>query len=135
MARQKAHLTSLPTRREETGPRRIIEERGEMAILHPDGPVYNPVYFDIHAGERYFRGGHYHERKTENFFIISGACRIRHVDVDSGEEGVLVAAPGDLITIAPRCAHVLEAIQFCRVVEFSTQEAEYLEDTFPYDFE
>ncbi len=134
MRAKKVIMTSLPNRKDEKGPRRIIEDRGELAVLHPAGPVYNPVYFDIHAGRGYVRGGHYHKRKTEYFYVISGACRIRFTDLETKEEDTLVAGPGDMVSIAPGCAHVLEAIQFCRVVEFSTVEGDYRQDTFEYDF-
>jgi dTDP-4-dehydrorhamnose 3,5-epimerase-like enzyme len=134
MSKPKARLRSLPIRKEAKGPRRIIDERGELAILHPEGPVYNPIYFDVNAGPGLYRGGHYHDTKTEYFFVISGACRIRFVDVDTGEDGEIVAGPGDMVIIAPKCAHILEAIQFCRVIEFSEQDVDLLEDTHPYDF-
>ena len=134
MSKPKARLTSLPIRKEAKGPCRIIDARGEFALLHPKGPVYNPIYFDVHAGPGLYRGGHYHDTKTENFFIISGACTIRYVDLDTGEKGQITAGPGDLVTILPNCAHIFEAVQFCRVIEFAENEVDFLKDTHPYDF-
>lgn len=135
MATSKIRLISLPNKKTGDYPRRMIEERGEMAFLHAQGPVYNPVYFDIHVGGDYFRGGHYHKLCTEIFYVICGACRIRYVDIETGEDGNLVAGPGDMVIIEPNCAHRLEAIQFCRVIEFSLEEEAYSKDTAPHQFE
>ena len=57
------------------------------------------------------------------------------MDIDSKEEGEVIAGPGDLVTILPKCAHILEAMQFCRVIEFSTEEIDYQMDTHSYDFD
>lgn len=134
MESSKVRLKQLPRQREGNIPRRLIEDRGEMAILHPHGPVFNPVYFDLRPGEGFFRGGHYHHTKTENFYIIHGNCLMHLVDIDTGERDRLELHPGDFITISPRCAHRLEAVDFCRIVEFSLEEVEYSRDTVPFDF-
>ncbi len=134
MATWKVRIQTLSSRRAARGPRRIVEERGEMAILQPTGPVFNPVYFDLHAGNGMFRGGHYHKTQTENFYIIQGSCMIKFVDLETGEHGTVQADGGDLVTISPGCAHKMEAIHFVRAIEYSKQEASYDDDTFRYDF-
>ena len=116
-------------------PRRIVEDRGELAILHPMGPVYNPCYFDLHAGTGLFRGSHYHRSKTEIFYVISGLCLVRYVDVDTGENGLIQAQSGDMITIMPMCAHRMEAVKFCQGIEFSLEDVDYQADTTAYEFE
>jgi mannose-6-phosphate isomerase-like protein (cupin superfamily) len=112
-----------------------MEPRGELALLHPHGPVFNPIYLDLRPGEGFFRAGHYHLTKTENFYIICGTCLIRLADIDTGERGTLELHQGDLITISPRCAHRMEAVEFCRIVEFSSEEVDYASDTMPFDFQ
>ena len=134
MESSKVRLTSLPRQMEGDGARRIIDDRGELAILHPHGPVHNPIYFDIRQGEDLFRGGHYHLTKTENFYVIDGVCLIRLADLDTGERATLELHPGDFITISPRCAHRMDAVEFCRVIEFSLEDVEYARDTVPFDF-
>jgi len=134
MRSSKVRVRSLPVRTEGDDPRRVVEERGELVLLHPHGPVYDPLYFDIRPGRGLWRGSHYHKTKTENFYIISGACRLRIVDLDTSEEETLDLREGDLVTVSPGCAHRMEALDFCRVVEFSLEEVDYARDTFPYDF-
>ncbi|MBI4963297.1 MAG: cupin domain-containing protein [Desulfomonile tiedjei] len=130
---EKIRLTFLPSRAEKDSPRRIVEQRGEMAILHPVGPVYNPVYFDLHPGEGNIRGRHYHKSKTEMFYVISGHCRISYFDLETGAKGSLEMRQGDMATVLPNCAHQLEAVEFCQVIEFSTDDVDYSEDTMPYE--
>ena len=70
MKSRKITVRSLPTTSTADGPRRVVEDRGELALLHPVGPVYNPVYLDLHPGEGYFRGGHYHKMKTDCLYVV-----------------------------------------------------------------
>jgi dTDP-4-dehydrorhamnose 3,5-epimerase-like enzyme len=105
-----------------------------MAVLQPSGPVYNPAYFDLKPLEGMFRGGHYHRNLTEILYIIRGSCRIRYVDLETGEKGTVEAGAGDLVTISPGCAHQLQAIDFLRAIEYSKQDVVHQDDTFLYDF-
>ncbi|MFH0821956.1 MAG: hypothetical protein V2B18_04345 [Pseudomonadota bacterium] len=135
MAGSKLDIVRLPLNGSSSGPKRIIEERGELVVLRPEGPVYNPVYFDIHPGVGRFRGSHYHVEKTEYFYVISGSCRIRHVDLETMENGFVIAVQGDMVTVAPHCAHILEAVEHCRVMEYSSTVVDYGKDTIPYKFD
>ncbi|MBI5570588.1 MAG: WxcM-like domain-containing protein [Desulfomonile tiedjei] len=127
-------VESLPLRTQGRVPRRICEDRGELAVLHPVGPVYNPVYFDLHPGEDRSRGGHYHKSKTEFCYVISGSCSVEYLDLNTGEQGFVEAHHGDRITIGPRCAHRMQAVKFCQCLEFSADDVDYAEDTVSYVF-
>ena len=131
----KIHLKRISFSAVEKRPRRIVEDRGELAILHPMGPVYNPCYFDLHPGSSLFRGSHYHRSKTEVFYVISGLCLVRYVDVATGEDGLIQAQSGDMITIMPMCAHRMEAVKFCQGIEFSLEDVDYEADTTAYKFD
>ncbi len=115
-------------------PSRIVEDRGQLAILHPRGPVYNPCYFDIQPGKDHFRGEHYHKSKTELFYIISGSCLLKYIDLDTKEAGDLRLKTGAMVQIMPMCAHRMEAEEFSQVVEFSLSDVDYASDTFSYLF-
>jgi mannose-6-phosphate isomerase-like protein (cupin superfamily) len=114
-------------------PRRIVQDRGELAVLHPVGPVYNVLYFDICPGEGNFRGGHFHKTKRDTLYVVSGRCEMRLLDLDTSELTTIELKQGDMITIGPRCAHKLVAIEFSRVVEYSLDDVNYAEDTVPYE--
>ena len=127
-------VESLPLQTQGRVPKRIREDRGELVVLHPVGPVYNPVYFDIHPGGHHSRGGHYHKSKTEFCYVIEGSCILQYVDLDTGEQGSVAAYHGDLITVSPRCAHRMYAVEFSRCLEFSADDVDYGEDTVSYAF-
>jgi mannose-6-phosphate isomerase-like protein (cupin superfamily) len=131
----KIHIDRIASSTDNAGPRRIIEDRGELAILRPVGPVYNPCYFDIKPGEDRSRGEHYHRSKTEVFYVISGSCHVRFVDLETGQTGDFQVSAGDMVTIMPKCAHRMDSIEFCQVVEFSLEDVDYKADTVPYGFE
>ncbi len=135
MVTSKIHLNRIASTTDQAGPRRIIEDRGQLAILHPVGPVYNPCYFDIQPGEGRFRGEHYHKSKTEVFYVISGSCLIRFVDLETGQSGNFQVRSGDMVTIMPMAAHRGDAIEFCQVIEFSLADVDYSADTFEHEFE
>jgi quercetin dioxygenase-like cupin family protein len=94
--------------------------------------VFNTVYFDLEPGAANVRGQHYHKTKTEVFYVISGSCRLSYLDLDTGLAGTVIAHPGDMVTIMSRCAHSLEALEFCRVFEFSLHDVAYASDTVKY---
>jgi UDP-2-acetamido-2,6-beta-L-arabino-hexul-4-ose reductase len=45
------------------------------------------------------RGGHYHKRKTEWFFVISGEASIYLRDLDTGEENTLIMTGKDHVLL------------------------------------
>ncbi len=134
MKDSRAQVTRLPVELGDSSRFRVIEKRCELARIQPGGPVYDPVYFDLKPGNGFFRGGHYHKTATEFFYVISGSCRIKLEDTETGEKETLVVSQGDFMTIAPGLAHRFEAVEFCRMVEFSSKEADYHEDTVRHEF-
>lgn len=134
MAEPKVTKRSLQRGRDVIGAKRVVEERGELAVLHPQGPVFNPVYFNLNPGPGFYRGGHYHNVKIETFYVISGTMRLRWIDLHDGREETMTVTEGDLVTIHPRCAHRIEAIETCRAIEYSTSAYDFPGDDHPYAF-
>jgi hypothetical protein len=66
--------------------------------------------------------------------VISGSCLMRFVDLETGQTGDFQVGAGDMVTIMPMCAHRMEAIEFCQVVEFSLGDVDYKADTVSYGF-
>ena len=60
---------------------------------------------------------------------------MKFVDLDTGQTGDFQVSAGDMVTIMPMCAHRMDAIEFCRVIEFSLEDVDYKADTVPYRFE
>jgi hypothetical protein len=57
------------------------------------------------------------------------------VDLETGQIGDFQVSAGDMVTIMPECAHRMDSIEFCQVVEFSLEDVDYKADTFAYRFE
>jgi dTDP-4-dehydrorhamnose 3,5-epimerase-like enzyme len=114
----KIRIVTLPISEEFTQQRRLIQERGELALIEDGTPFRHLGYFSLRPGSQYYRGGHYHLNKIEHFYLIAGRLRISLVDLDTGERSGLVLEAGQRMTIAPRCAHRFDAEQEAQVIEY-----------------
>ena len=81
----KIQIEELPITDKFLRQKRLIQDRGELALIE-DGKLFQHLgYFSLKAGEGYYRGGHYHQKKVEHFYVVSGRIRVRFVDLESGE--------------------------------------------------
>jgi L-fuculose-phosphate aldolase len=88
-------------------------------------------YFSLKSGAGWYRGGHYHDYKTEYFYVISGKLRVQLVDMDTREEKVVHLHPGQRVILYPRCAHRFTAEEDAQVIEYYDSEYDR-EDDIPY---
>jgi dTDP-4-dehydrorhamnose 3,5-epimerase-like enzyme len=109
----------LPCTREGTGAKRWIEERGEFVQISYLEEIRHLALFEIKRG--FSRGGHYHERKEEIFYIASGKIEARFVDLDTKEKVEQLFEKGDRLRIRPRCAHLFTGVEDTLIVEYSPQ--------------
>jgi dTDP-4-dehydrorhamnose 3,5-epimerase-like enzyme len=112
-------VDSLPCTREGTRAKRWTEERGEFVQISYHEEIRHLALFEIKRG--FSRGGHYHERKEEIFYVASGKIEARFLDLDTHEKAELVFAKGDRLRIRPRCAHLFTGIEDTLIVEYSPQ--------------
>ncbi len=114
----KISILSLPITDTFCQQRRLHQDRGELALIE-DGRTFRHLgYFSLHPGSGFYRGGHYHLEKTENFYVIAGRLRISLVDLETGERSEVVLEAGQRATIEPRCAHRFRAEQEAHVIEY-----------------
>jgi dTDP-4-dehydrorhamnose 3,5-epimerase-like enzyme len=114
----KVRISALPVTDKFTQQRRLIQERGELALIEDGMSIRHLGYFSLHPGGMFFRGGHYHLDKTEYFYIITGRIRVNLVDLDTGERSELFLEAGQRVMIEPRCAHRFQAEEEVRVIEY-----------------
>jgi len=128
---EKIHIEDLPVSREFLRQRRIIEPRGELALIE-DGLTFRHLgYFSLRKGEGLFRGGHYHLKKQEHFYVVSGKIRVHLFDLETRERSETTVKEGQRVTLFPNCAHRFQAEQDAQVIEY--YDAIYdPEDDFPY---
>ncbi len=107
---EKISIQPLPVTEEHLPTRRIVQPRGELALIEHAGEFKTLTYFSIRKGAGYFRGAHYHRKKLEHLYIIAGRLRLVFVDLDSAESSDIEVKAGNKITIHPGCAHRLDAL-------------------------
>ena len=112
--------------------KRLIQKRGEIALIVDDKPFRHLTYFSLKRGDGLYRGGHYHQKKEELFYVISGTLQILLVDLDSQEKKTVQVQTGQRVTILPNCAHRFEATEDAQVIEFYDMAYD-LEDDIAYD--
>ena len=114
----KMQIKELPITDEFMKQKRIIEERGELALIE-DGKLFQHLaYFSLKQGRGYYRGGHYHREKVEHFYVVRGTLRVLLVDLDTKTRSMVIVREGQRATIYPNCAHRFEAEQEAQVIEY-----------------
>ena len=115
---EKIHIEELPITEEFLRQKRLIQERGELALIEDGMRFQHLGYFSLKKGKGFYRGGHYHRNKVEHFYIVSGKIRVRLVDLDTGDESEVMINKGQRVTIYPNCAHRFEAEEDAQVIEY-----------------
>jgi dTDP-4-dehydrorhamnose 3,5-epimerase-like enzyme len=128
----KLQIRDLPITDQFRRRKRLIQERGELALIEDGAAFQHLGYFSLKAGPDWFRGGHYHERKKEHFYIIAGKLRVQLVDMDTREEEVVHLRSGQRVIIFPRCAHRFTAEEDAQVIEYYDSKYD-LDDDIPYE--
>ena len=118
MLKDKVKIEALPITKDFLREKRLLQERGELVLLADDEEIRHITFFTLNPGPNYFRGGHYHKKKIEKFYIVSGKLRILLVDVETQENDVIHVTAGQKVTIYPMCAHKFQAITPAQVIEY-----------------
>lgn len=101
---------------------RIRMAAGEAAPVFNGGPWRFIAYLEFLPGTGAWRGNHYHEKKRESFYILTGRVRGVFEDVDTGERAEADLDAGTVIVIEPRCAHAFTALEYAQAIECSPLE-------------
>jgi len=128
----KVMVERLPETKEGLRAKRWTEERGIFVQISYREEIRHLALFEIRKG--FSRGGHYHAKKEEIFYIVSGKIKARLWDLDTQEKEEGVFEKGDRVRIQPRCGHLFDALKDTVVVEYSPHVYEP-EDSYVIDFE
>jgi dTDP-4-dehydrorhamnose 3,5-epimerase-like enzyme len=133
IASPKITIEELPVTDRFLRQKRLIQDRGELALIEDGITIRHLGYFSLKAEPGYFRGGHYHAKKIERFYVIAGRLSLRFVDLETRNAGEIELSSGMRISIQPNCAHLFRAEEFAEVIEY--YESVYdPEDDIRYDF-
>jgi len=119
----KVAVEELPLGGADAAERRIISAKGEMAQIvnrsEGDG-IRHLVYWDLDSSKSgQARGNHYHLRKTERYYVISGKLELRLIDPVSSQTEKIIVTAGQRLTIAPGAAHAFKSLSYAQVLELS----------------
>lgn len=98
---------------------RIRMPAGEAVPVWNGGPWRFIAYLELLPGPGTWRGNHWHERKTEHFYVISGRLRGVFEDLDSGETLDTEIEAGTTLVIPPRVAHAFQGLEPSQALECS----------------
>lgn len=118
--------TPLPVFTQPTGPdapvlKRLLLPQGELAQFHDDDEAmrYLAVIELKSAG---VRGNHFHRRKKEFIYVLSGALElIVAASENPDQREILDVHAGELVVIEPGTAHALRTRTPGWAIEFSPQ--------------
>lgn len=132
---EKIHIEELPITDKFMRQKRLVQERGELALIEDGMSFQHLGYFSLKKGKGYYRGGHFHRHKVEHFYIISGRIRVQLVDLDTGKRSEVILSEGQRATIYPNCAHRFEAEEEAQVIEYYNSIYDPEDDILYGDFE
>ena len=128
----KIQIQTLPVTEKFMAQKRLIQDRGELALIEDGKSFQHLGYFSLKKGGGYYRGGHYHRKKVEHFYVVRGRIKVYLVDLDSKMRSTVTLQEGQLATIYPDCAHRFEAEEEAQVIEYYNSMYDP-EDDVPYD--
>ena len=130
----KIRIQELPITEKFMRQKRVIQDRGELALIEDGKPIQHLGYFSLKKGKGYYRGGHYHRNKVENFYVVRGKIRVQLVDMDTKKRSIVNLKEGQIVTIYPNCAHRFEAVEEAQVIEYYDSLYDPEDDIYYGDF-
>lgn len=97
---------------------RIITTSGELTQIINGVSIKFVAYVEFKPGKT--RGNHFHRRKTEILYVISGELRARYRSVAGTDERELLLKNGDIVEVPPGWAHAYIATEHTHAVELAT---------------
>lgn len=62
------------------------------------------------------RGGHYHKKTNELFFVVDGRCEVTTINVKTHKRQKLVAGPAALFLVEPYETHIIKALRDSKII-------------------
>ena len=116
---RKITVEKLPETREIDGAKRWEDGKGEFVQISYREDIGHVAFFELKKGE--FRGNHYHEKKEEVFYVISGKIRAVFADIDTSERQEQILTKGNKLQLPIRIGHIFHGLENATVVEYSPQ--------------
>jgi len=134
MLDKKVIIEPLPIGGDNSLERRIFSEKGEMAQIlnRADEAFKQLVYWELDSTKPdQERGHHYHERRIEQIYVLTGALELLLKDIENSDIKKMIIKVGDRVTISPKVAHAYRSLMYSQVLEYSPEPYDPI-DTYPY---
>jgi len=134
MLETKLVIEDLPMEGDNNLERRTFSEKGEMAqILNRTIEAFKHlVYWELDSAKSgQERGQHYHERKTEHFYVLTGELELSLIDLEGSDSKKVLVKAGNRVAISSRVAHTFRSLAYSQVLEYSPEPYDP-SDTHPY---
>src|SRR5665647_679797 len=106
---RKITVEKLPETKEVDGAKRWEDEKGEFVQISYREDIGHVAFFELKKGQ--FRGNHYHEKKEEVFYVISGKIRAVFADIDTSEREERILTKGDKVQVPTRLGHIFYGLE------------------------
>lgn len=116
---KKVRIEKLPETKGVDGAKRWEDAKGEFVQISYLESIGHVAFFELKKDQ--FRGNHYHEKKEEVFYIISGKIRAAFVDLDTSEHEERILIKGEKVRVLTRVGHAFHGLEDSTVVEYSPQ--------------
>jgi len=115
----KVIIERIPKRKNREGAKRWIEKRGEFVQISFRETIGHLAFFEIKKG--FSRGSHYHKKKEEVFYVVTGSIRAVFIDMENGMKKTYILKKGYKVRVKTLCGHTFYGIEDALVVEYSPQ--------------
>ena len=95
-----------------------IVEKGWGREVHLTNGHYCAKYLDFNKGAKF--SFHYHLKKTETFFLLSGKVEVEGINLVDSRRFILTMNPGEAIHVPVTSPHRITALEDSRILEVST---------------
>lgn len=62
------------------------------------------------------RGGHYHKKTSELFFVIEGRCAVKNINIKNHKEKKFILKEKDIFILKPYEVHYLKAVKDTKMI-------------------
>lgn len=91
-----------------------LDKRGVFLEVYRGKGWKELNFFSLKRG--FSRGGHYHKKTLELFFVIEGKCLVKIVNIKNPKLRRFIAREKDIFLVEPYETHYLKALQDTKMI-------------------
>lgn len=104
----------------------VVSKGWGREIVFASMPDYCGKLLCFNKGYKF--SAHFHDKKSESFYVLSGRIRFTHYDLTNADRCTRELGAGEVVDIPRLCVHQVEAMEDAVIIEASTEHRD--EDSF-----